>query len=172
MVHRVNKAISRWPSTRTTVTNLLRSGPLSVRGHLVALAQIERGYRAFGLERARDPANAPRRRRDLSSDLKRHRCIFHHPCPRPLHYHQRHVYFLANLPPGGGRGQARVGFDPGLAWTLRTATPARRPHERSRACSERRFLLIDGDPPIRRAASVRDRVMTYDWRPFVPGCTG
>ena len=137
----VNKAIVQM------ATNLLRSGPLSVRGHLVALAQIERGYRAFGLSGASDPAGerppAPASRR--SSTL--HLSITLSMRPRPLDYHLARVTYVAYLPPGDGRGQARVGFDPGLAWTLRTATP-------EAATRERRFLFrIDADPiPARRCS--------------------
>ena len=105
MVYRVNKAISRWPSTRTTVTNLLRSGPLSVRGHLVALAQIECGYRAFGLSLARDPARGERPGAMPGAD-RAAPTIF--PCPRPLDYHDLACFtYLFTYP--GGAGAARPG---------------------------------------------------------------
>jgi hypothetical protein len=136
-------------------TNLLRPGPLSVRGHLVALAQIERGYRAFGLSgaSATRPANAerpgPRRRRPGDPTL--HLSITLSMRPRPLDYHLARVTYVAYLPPGGGRGQARVGFDPGLAWTLRTATPE--------AASDVSYLI---DARIRSARRARDRVIGYD----------
>ena len=86
--------------------------------------------------------------------------------PRPLDYHLARVTYVAYLPPGDGRGQARVGFDPGLAWTLRTATPE--------AASDVSYLI---DARIRSARRARDRVIGYDLcvasvPPFVPGCTG
>ena len=72
--------------------------------------------------------------------------------PRPLDYHLARVTYVAYLPPGDGRGQARVGFDPGLAWTLRTATPE--------AASDVSYF---GSMPIRSPrGAARDRVIGYD----------
>jgi len=120
-------AISRWPPrpARTTVTNLLRSGPLSVRGHLVALAQIECGHRAFGLPLARDPARGERPGAMPGADraaptIKR---SFRAPGPWTTMIWRVLLIILLTclLTPGGQArpGPGRVQFRPRLARTTR-----------------------------------------------------
>ena len=75
--------------------------------------------------------------------------------------------YLLTYPPGAGAARPGSGSIPA------SLGPCVQSNARGRVDPRATFLIIDrdGDPPIRRAASVRDRVMTYDWRPFVPGLT-
>ena len=74
--------------------------------------------------------------------------------------------YLLTYPPGAGAARLRPG--PGR---VRSRPRLDLAYSNARGRDPRATFLIidrDGDPPIRRAASVRDRVMTYDWRPSVP----
>lgn len=151
----VNKAIVQM------ATNLLRSGPLSVRGHLVALAQIERGYRAFGLSGRRAPANAPGAGDPLHLSI-----TGPHARPRPLDYH---------LIPSGACLLTLLTYPPGAGAAGSGSIPASLgPCVQQRPRPRATFLISDRCRSDPRAAllGIGLSVMTYAWRPFVPGCTG
>ena len=137
-------------------TNLLRPGPLSVRGHLVALTQIERGYRAFGLSGASDPAALPGRRTAPGRPASRrsnvtsvHYTVHAPPAPglpSGACYLRCLLTPRGRARPGPGRVRSRPRLD--LAWT---ATPE--------AASDVSYLI---DARIRSARRARDRVIGYD----------